>query len=126
MEDAISTFIGGAAGLITSLLFFLWNVYGWHENQPSKLLLLYKHTAHTSRRWPSRYGTYELIEYYKESGFQLGYIAEPVFNLGISADNPFHHKGMIGSIFAVMFSYSVSPEWGKVVAHSTYLVTIVA
>lgn len=123
-EDAISTFIGGAAGLITSLLFsygiFMAGMKISLRNFfyfTSILLILLAGGL-------AGYGTHELIEYYKESGVRLGYIAEPAFNLGISADNPFHHKGVIGSIFAVLFGYSVSPEWGRVVVHFTYLVVM--
>jgi high-affinity iron transporter len=32
-----------------------------------------------------------------------------------------HHKGAVGAIFAVMFGYTVSAEWARVVIHLTYL-----
>ncbi|MEM1564108.1 MAG: hypothetical protein QW161_05495 [Candidatus Bathyarchaeia archaeon] len=31
---------------------------------------------------------------------------------------------VITSIFAVMFGYSVSPEWGRIVVHFTYLMVM--
>ncbi|HDZ35711.1 MAG TPA: FTR1 family protein [Thermococcus sp.] len=68
------------------------------------------------------YGTHELIEWAEEEGMHLGFIEEPAYNLGISEDSVFHHKGAIGSIFAVLFGYSVKMEWGRVIVQFGYLI----
>ncbi|MFN4133300.1 MAG: FTR1 family protein [Candidatus Hadarchaeales archaeon] len=71
------------------------------------------------------YGVHEAIEYNKDAGGpDLGWFDDSAYNLGITSDNPFHHKGAIGSVFAVMFGYSANPEWGRVVFHLAYLVVV--
>lgn len=124
LEDAISTFIGGAAGLITSSLL----AYGiFMAGMKISLRNFFYFTSILLILLAgglAGYGTHELIEYYKESGVQLGYIAEPAYSLGIPSDNPLHHKGLVGSVFAVMFGYSVNPEWGRIVVHFTYLMVM--
>jgi high-affinity iron transporter len=67
------------------------------------------------------YGTHELIEYLEDSNVQLGFWAEKAYDLKISKDALLHHKNVIGSIFAVMFGYSVSMEWLRLIVHLTYL-----
>jgi len=67
------------------------------------------------------YGTHELIEYYEQIGFNIGWLAEPAYVLDISVENILHHKNVIGSILAVMFGYSVSAEWARVIIHLCYL-----
>ncbi len=67
------------------------------------------------------YGTHELLEYYENSGANTGWFGEVAFNLNIPSDNPFHHKGLIGSIFAVMFGYTTSAEWARIIVHLSYL-----
>lgn len=75
------------------------------------------------------YGVHELIEYAEIQNVDVGWWATSAYNLGLSAGNPaagiapdpFHHKGYIGSIFAVLFGYSQDPEWGRVTAHLVYL-----
>jgi high-affinity iron transporter len=67
------------------------------------------------------YGTHELLEYYEETGVKVGWLSDPAYTLSIPADSPFHHKGAIGSIFAVMFGYTTSAEWARVIVHIAYL-----
>ena len=67
------------------------------------------------------YGTHELLEYYEETGFKVGWLGEAAYTLSIPTDSPFHHKGAVGSIFAVMFGYTTSAEWARVIAHLAYL-----
>ncbi|ALV63470.1 Ferrous iron transport permease EfeU [Thermococcus sp. 2319x1] len=66
------------------------------------------------------YGTHELIEWGEEEGMHLGFIGEKVYDLGIPGDSIWHHKGAIGSIFAVLFGYSASMEWGRVMVQLGY------
>jgi len=67
------------------------------------------------------YGTHEFLEYHEETGFKAGWLSEPAYALNIPTDSPFHHKGAIGSIFAVMFGYTVSAEWARIIVHLSYL-----
>ncbi len=69
------------------------------------------------------YGVHEAIEYnQKTGGSNLGWFDDSAYDLGINENNIFHHKGAIGSVFAVMFGYSAKPEWGRVLFHLTYLI----
>lgn len=65
------------------------------------------------------YGVHELIEYTGSTGW--GVLGQPAYSLGIPADNPLHHKGVIGSVFAVMFGYTVQAEWARLLIHFGYL-----
>ncbi|MEM3421799.1 MAG: FTR1 family protein [Candidatus Hadarchaeum sp.] len=71
------------------------------------------------------YGVHEILEYNAGTGGpDLGWFDDRAYNLGITESNPFHHKGAIGSVLAVMFGYSTSPEWGRIIFHLTYLVVV--
>ncbi len=67
------------------------------------------------------YGVHELAEYSEDTGIQIGWPGEYAYDLEIPSESPFHHKGIIGSVFAVMFGYTVKAEWIRVVVHFTYL-----
>ncbi|MCW4033559.1 MAG: FTR1 family protein [Candidatus Bathyarchaeota archaeon] len=67
------------------------------------------------------YGVHELIEYSELSGMELSWIGESAYALDISSESLFHHKGIVGSIFAVMFGYTVSAEWARVIIHLMYI-----
>jgi len=67
------------------------------------------------------YGVHELIEYSEETEIELGWLGENAYTLDISKDSSLHHEGVIGSILAVMFGYTVKAEWARVIIHSAYL-----
>jgi high-affinity iron transporter len=67
------------------------------------------------------YGTHELLEYLEHAGLELGWLAEPAYDLGIPEGSPLHHKGFIGSVLAVMLGYAVKAEWARVIFHTLYL-----
>jgi len=67
------------------------------------------------------YGVHELIEYAEEEGVELGWLAEPAYQLDIPEGSPLHHKGIVGSVLAVLFGYTVKAEWLRVIVHLTYL-----
>ena len=67
------------------------------------------------------YGVHELIDYAELRNVDLGWFGSTAYTLPVASDSLFHHKGVIGSIFAVMFGYSVNPEWGRLVLHFAYL-----
>jgi high-affinity iron transporter len=58
------------------------------------------------------YAVHELIEYNEALGQDVGWFGSTA-----------HHKNAVGSIFAVMFGYSVKMEWGRIIAHMAFLVT---
>lgn len=67
------------------------------------------------------YGIHELIEYWQLSGAQLGWLGDYAYVLNIPAESIFHHKGAVGSIFAVLLGYTVKAEWARVIVHIAYL-----
>jgi len=66
------------------------------------------------------YGVHELVEYTGAGAW--GWLGQRAYNLNIPSENPLHHKGLVGSIFAVMFGYTVSAEWARVIVHLSYLI----
>lgn len=68
------------------------------------------------------YGVHEFMEYLKYTGVELGWLGNYAYVLDIPADSALHHKGAVGSIFAVMFGYTVKAEWARVIVHIAYLV----
>jgi high-affinity iron transporter len=70
------------------------------------------------------YGVHELIEYYREIGVNFGWLSEPAYALNISSSSLLHHKNLIGSILAVMFGYTVSAEWLRLIVHFSYLAAV--
>jgi high-affinity iron transporter len=118
VTDTISTFWGLFFGAFTSLIFsYLIFVIGMKINIRkffyfTSILLVFIAGGLAG------YGVHEIIEY---TGSDLwGWFAEYAYDLKIPKDHPLHHKGIIGSIFAVMFGYSVEAEWARVFAHFLY------
>ncbi len=65
------------------------------------------------------YGMHEIVE---ATGTSLwGWFGQPAYDLMIPSDSLLHHKGIVGSIFSVMFGYTVKAEWVRVIAHLLYL-----
>jgi high-affinity iron transporter len=67
------------------------------------------------------YGTHELLEYAELNGIETAWLGETAYDLYIPSDNIWHHKGIAGSIFAVMFGYTTKAEWLRVILHIGYL-----
>ena len=65
------------------------------------------------------YGIHELIEYTGNEPW--GVLGQSAYNLNLASDNIFHHKGIVGSIFAVMFGYTANAEWARVIVHLSYI-----
>jgi len=65
------------------------------------------------------YGVHEFIEYTGSASW--GWLGQYAYNLNIAKDSLLHHKGIVGSIFAVMFGYTVSAESVRVIIHLFYL-----
>ncbi|MGA1793451.1 MAG: FTR1 family iron permease [Thermoplasmatota archaeon] len=67
------------------------------------------------------YGMHELFEYFEEVGTSVGWLGATAFDLGIPGGSLFHHNGIIGSVFKVLFGYSSKMEWGMLLLHFIYL-----
>jgi high-affinity iron transporter len=67
------------------------------------------------------YGVHELYEYQEAVGAEAGWSAAYAYELDIPKDSALYHKGTVGSVFAVMFGYSVKMEWGRLIVHVAYL-----
>ncbi|MEM4297950.1 MAG: FTR1 family protein [Nitrososphaerota archaeon] len=115
------TIVGGLLGIMVSLI-LAYSVYtiGMRVNvriffyYTSILLILLAGGL-------AGYGTHEMIEYFEAVGIKLGWLAEPAYILNIPSDSWMHHKGIIGSILAVMFGYTVKAEWLRLVVHAAYI-----
>ncbi len=69
------------------------------------------------------YGTHEIVEFAEEKGMDNP-LFDKAYSLGISETSILHSRGLIGSVFAVMFGYAVSAEWIRLIVHGIYLITI--
>jgi len=121
LDDAVGTLIGAFLGVVASLvLAYAIFVVGMKINIrkffyfTSILLVLLAGGL-------AGYGVHELAEYSEDSGIELGWLGEYAYSLDIPSESPFHHKGIIGSVFAVMFGYTVKAEWLRVIVHLAYL-----
>ncbi len=124
VDDVISTLIGAFLGALASLaLAYVIFVVGMRINIRSffyftsiLLVLLAGGLA--------GYGVHELIEYSEDIEIEFGWLGENAYVLDIPNDSPLHHKGAVGSIFAVMFGYTVAAEWARLIVHFAYLVLV--
>lgn len=119
--DVVGTLIGASLGVVVSLaLVYAIFVVGMKINIrrffyfTSILLVLLAGGL-------AGYGVHEFAEYSEDVEIELGWLGEHAYVLDIPKDSPFHHKGVVGSILAVMFGYTVSAEWARVLVHVAYL-----
>jgi high-affinity iron transporter len=121
LADPANTFGGATLGIMASVLFaYLVFMAGMKINirrvfYYTSLLLVFLAGGLAG------YGTHEILEYMEGIGVSTGWLGELAFNLNMSVDNPLHHKGLIGSVLAVMFGYTVAAEWARVIIHLGYL-----
>jgi high-affinity iron transporter len=59
------------------------------------------------------YGVHELVEYLEASGYELGWLAQRAYDLGLPEDHPLHHEAPLGSILAALTGYSSYMEWAR-------------
>lgn len=121
LDDAVGTIVGAFIGVVSSLvLAYAIFVVGMKINIrkffyfTSILLVLLAGGL-------AGYGVHELVEYSEDVGVELGWAGEYAYDLEIPSESLFHHKGLVGSVFAVMFGYTVTAEWARVVVHIAYL-----
>lgn len=117
LRDFQGTVVGAALGILASLaLSYGLFVVGMRINLrsffyfTSTLLVLLAGGL-------AGYGVHELIEYAQLADLDLGWFARYAYRLDIHNGSPFHHKGLVGSVLAVMFGYTVNPEWGRLIVH---------
>ncbi len=122
LDDAFGTLVGASFGIVASLvLAYVVFIVGMKINIrkffyfTSILLVLLAGGL-------AGYGVHELIEYSGDVGIDMGWLGERAYTLDLPEGNPLHHKGVFGSILAVMFGYTVSAEWARVIVHLAYLV----
>lgn len=68
------------------------------------------------------YGVHELIEFTGPQAW--GVLGQNAYSLNIPSESILHHKGAIGSIFAVMFGYTVKAEWARIIVQLSYLASV--
>ncbi|MCW3974664.1 MAG: FTR1 family protein [Candidatus Bathyarchaeota archaeon] len=124
MDDVIGTLVGASLGALASFVIaYIIFVLGMRINIrkffyfTSILLVLLAGGL-------AGYGVHELIEYSIDVGIEVGWLSEHAFILNIPNDSPLHHKGIVGSIFAVMFGYTIAAEWARLMVHFTYLALV--
>jgi high-affinity iron transporter len=121
LNDAIATFIGLVAGTITALLLSYLVFIGGMKINLRKFFYFTSILLIFLAGGLAGYGIHELIEYYKKTGVNIGWLAEPAYVLDVPKESVLHHKNVIGSIFAVMFGYTVIAEWARIIVHLAYL-----
>jgi high-affinity iron transporter len=70
------------------------------------------------------YAIHELLKYAAIQGAATGWWGQAAYTLPIASDSLLHHKGAIGSVFAVLFGYTVQPEWARLITHVAYLAAV--
>lgn len=121
LNDAIATLIGMFTGMFTAILLAYGIFIVGMKINLKKFFYFTSIMLILVAGGLAGYGMHELLEYYEEIRFEVGWFGETAYSLNISANSLFHHKGIVGSIFAVMFGYTVSAEWARVIIHLTYL-----
>lgn len=70
-------------------------------------------------------GVHDLIEAAGGSGMELGLLAQAPFNINpIDSSNPFHERGVIGSVMKALVGYDGNPEWLRIFAYVGYWLLI--
>jgi len=121
INDTLATIIGLAIGTLTAILLSYGIFIGGMKINLKKFFYLTSLLLIFLAGGLAGYGTHELLEYYEETGVEIGWLAKPAYALNVPKESLFHHKNVIGSIFAVMFGYTVTAEWARVIIHLTYL-----
>jgi len=124
VEDVAGTVIGAALGIILSLILaYGIFVVGMKINlrkffYTTSILLVLLAAGLVG------YGVHEVLEYSKDVGTETGWPGEYAYALNIPESSPFHHKGIVGAIFAVMLGYTVKAEWLRLITHFGYLAIV--
>lgn len=68
------------------------------------------------------YGVHELIEYGEDREWAVEPWSTYVYRIPLDPSNQLHEKGVLGSIFAVLFGYTTKMELGRLIAQLLYLI----
>lgn len=67
------------------------------------------------------YGVHELVGAARDSGVQLGLLAQPAFDVNpMNKADPLHENGFVGSILKALVGYDGNPEWLRVFVYLGY------
>jgi len=123
--NTYSTFIGITLGIISVLVISILMMRGIRRLNMQKF---FKYTSLLLVIFAAGlfgYGIHELIEAGEILDITFGVLSQPAFNINpADISNPFHEKGVIGSILKALVGYDGNPEWLRVVAYLGYWVGI--
>ena len=121
LEDAVDTLVGSLLGAVMALILAYAVFVGGMKIDLHKFFYFTSILLILLAGGLAGYGVHELLEYYERVNVEVGWLGEPAYVLNIPKGDPLHHKGLVGSIFAVMFGYTVKAEWARVIIHVAYL-----
>jgi high-affinity iron transporter len=124
LTDATPTILGSVAGIIFGVLFAFAIFKVGMKIDLKKFFYFSSILLILLAGGLLGYSIHELIEYQELNGVDTGWVGEYAYNLNVPNDSIWHHKGIIGSVLAVMFGYAVKAEWLRVIFHITYLVVV--
>ncbi len=123
--DTTGTIIGGASGLLVSFILSLAIVRFEYRVSLKRFFYITSILLAFIASGLIGYGTHELVEVLESYGYEPWFF-EKAYDLGLSETNIFHHKGIVGSVFSVLFGYSASMEYVRVFLQFGYLATILS
>lgn len=123
-EDFASTVLGASVGIAAALTLAVLILKFEYRMSLSKFFYVTSVLLAFIAAGLLGYGTHEFVEVLEERGLEHP-LFEKAYSLGIDASNPLHHKGLIGGILAVMFGYSASMEWIRLILQFGYLLAMI-
>lgn len=120
IRDAAGTIVGAIAGIIIAFLLSLAITRLEYRMSLKKFFYVTSILLAFIASGLAGYGTHELIEVAEEEGME-SWVFEPIYKISIDESHPLHHKGVIGSVFSVLFGYTVKMEWLRAIVQFGYL-----
>jgi high-affinity iron transporter len=122
VEDAVGTVVGLLLGVVTSVVLVYAIFFAGMKISIGRFFYFTSILLVLLAAGLAGSGIHELIEYTGPASW--GWLGQYAYNLNIPETSLFHHKGAVGSIFAVMFGYTVEAEWARVIVHILYLAVV--
>ncbi len=119
VDDAAGTFVGAFLGVVGSVILAYGVFVAGMKINIRKFFYFTSILLVLLAGGLAGYGVHELVEYTGSASW--GWLGQPAYSLAISSESAFHHKGVVGSVFAVMFGYTVEAEWARLLVHLAYL-----
>ncbi len=123
--NTYSTFIGITLGIISVLVISILMMRGIRRLNMQKF---FKYTSLLLVIFAAGlfgYGIHELLEAGEILNITFGALSQPAYNINpADISNPFHEKGVIGSILKALVGYDGNPEWLRVIGYIGYWVGI--